>query len=59
MVMIVNGQDIEEISSKLRINQKTVNSNRYRIFRKLGIENDVELTLLAARFGILKEYETI
>jgi two-component system invasion response regulator UvrY len=59
MVMIVNGQDIEEISSKLRINQKTVNSNRYRIFRKLGIENDVELTLLAARFGILKEYKTM
>jgi two-component system invasion response regulator UvrY len=57
MLMIVNGQDIEEISAKLRIHQKTVNSNRYRIFRKLNIQSDVELTLLAARFGILKEYE--
>ncbi len=58
MLMIVNGQEIDEIAVKLGINQKTVNSNRYRIFKKLGISNDVELTLLAARFGILKNHKT-
>jgi two-component system invasion response regulator UvrY len=58
MLMIVNGQEIDEIAVKLGINPKTVNSNRYRIFKKLGISNDVELTLLAARFGILKNHKT-
>ena len=57
MLMIVNGQEVEDISLKLHINQKTVNSYRYRIFKKLGIDSDVALTLLAVRFGILKKHE--
>jgi len=57
MLMIVNGQEVEDISVKLHINQKTVNSYRYRIFKKLGIDSDVALTLLAVRFGILKKHE--
>jgi two-component system invasion response regulator UvrY len=54
MIMIVHGEEIQEISEKLHITQKTVNTYRYRIFKKLGISSNVELTLLAARFGIIK-----
>jgi two-component system invasion response regulator UvrY len=30
-----------------------VNSYRYRIFEKLNVSSDVELTLLAVRYGML------
>ncbi|HAF39804.1 MAG TPA: two-component system response regulator UvrY, partial [Gammaproteobacteria bacterium] len=32
----------------------TVNSYRYRIFEKLDIKNDVELTKLAIQHGLLE-----
>ncbi len=49
MLMITKGQKVQEISEKLCLSPKTVNSYRYRIFEKLGIHSDVELTLLAMR----------
>lgn len=52
-IMIVNCQRVQEISDKLCLSPKTVNSYRYRIFDKLGIESDVELTLLAVRHGLV------
>lgn len=52
-LMIVNCQKVQEISDKLFLSPKTVNSYRYRIFEKLGINSDVELTLLAVRHGML------
>lgn len=63
MIMITRGQKVQEISKKLCLSPKTVNSYRYRIFQKLRIKSDVELTLLAIRFGLLeghpsKEKET-
>ncbi len=53
MIMITNGHKPQEISEKLNLSPKTVNSYRYRIFEKLGIKNDVELTLLAIRYGLV------
>ncbi len=52
-IMIVNCQKVQEISDKLFLSPKTVNSYRYRIFEKLAIKSDVELTLLAVRHGML------
>lgn len=51
--MIVSCNKVQDISDKLCLSPKTVNSYRYRIFEKLGITSDVELTLLAIRHGIL------
>ena len=51
--MIVSCNKVQDISDKLCLSPKTVNSYRYRIFEKLGITSDVELTLLAVRHGIL------
>jgi DNA-binding NarL/FixJ family response regulator len=52
-MMIVNCQKVQEISDKLFLSPKTVNSYRYRIFEKLEIDSDVELALLAVRHGLL------
>lgn len=54
VIMIIGGQTVAEISGILDINRKTINSYRSRSFQKLNIKNDVELTLLAARQGLLE-----
>lgn len=53
MMMITEGQKVQEISDKLCLSPKTVNSYRYRLFDKLGVASDVELTHLAIKHGIL------
>ena len=57
MLMITKGVKVQEIAEQLHLSPKTVNSYRYRIFEKLGIKNDVELTLLAIRHGLISESE--
>lgn len=52
-LMIVGCQKVQEISEKLFLSPKTVNSYRYRIFDKLDIESDVQLTLMAMRHGLV------
>ena len=52
-LMIVNCEKVQSISDKLCLSPKTVNTYRYRIFEKLGITSDVELTLLAVRHGMV------
>ncbi len=53
MMMITSGLKVQEISAKLCLSSKTVNSYRYRLFDKLKIKNDVELTHLAIRHGLV------
>lgn len=52
MLMITRGQKVTEISEQLNLSPKTVNSYRYRMFSKLNISGDVELTHLAIRHGL-------
>jgi two-component system invasion response regulator UvrY len=54
MLMITNGQKAQAIAETLCISPKTVNSYRYRIFAKLDINSDVELTRLAIRLGLFE-----
>ena len=58
MLMITQGQKVQDISKKLCLSPKTVNSYRYRIFDKLNIKSDVELTLLAVRLGLIEGSRT-
>ena len=53
MLMITEGMKVQDIAEKLCLSPKTVNSYRYRIFDKLRVKNDVELTHLAIRYHIL------
>ncbi len=57
MLMITKGVRVQEIAEQLCLSPKTVNSYRYRIFEKLNIKNDVELTLLAIRYGLVESEE--
>jgi len=59
MLMITSGLRVQEISEKLHLSTKTVNSYRYRLFDKLGIRNDVELTHLAMQFDLLDKPSNI
>ena len=55
MLMIVKGETNRGISEKLCLSPKTTSTYRYRLFEKLGVENDVGLTRFAIRHGLIKE----
>lgn len=52
-MLIANGQKVNDIANTFSVSPKTVNSYRYRIFEKLNINSDVELTLLAVKHNFL------
>lgn len=52
-MLIANGQKVQSIADIFCVSPKTVNSYRYRIFEKLDINSDVELTLLAVKYDFL------
>jgi DNA-binding NarL/FixJ family response regulator len=52
-IMVVNCEKVQDIADKLHLSSKTVNSYRYRLFEKLGINSDVELTYLAIKHGLV------
>jgi two-component system invasion response regulator UvrY len=52
-MMITRGVTVQAIAESLHLSAKTVNSYRYRIFNKLKVKNDVALTLLAIRYGVM------
>ncbi|WP_450104008.1 response regulator [Simiduia litorea] len=52
-LMIANGQKPMDIAATFNVSPKTVNTYRYRIFEKLSISSDVELTLLAIKHHVL------
>lgn len=55
MLMITRGEKVPFISKQLHLSSKTVNTYRYRIFSKLGVKSDVELTHLALRYGMIDQ----
>lgn len=59
MTMIVNCQKVQDISDKLCLSPKTVNTYRYRIFDKLGVTSDVEMTVVAMRHGMLDSDQAV
>jgi len=54
-MMTLDGRATQAISDALCLSPKTVSTYRQRIFEKLGVKNDVELTRLAYRFGFIKD----
>jgi two-component system, NarL family, invasion response regulator UvrY len=55
LLQILEGQKNQQISDILSLSPKTVSTYRQRIYEKLDIKNDVELTRLAYRHGILSD----
>jgi two-component system invasion response regulator UvrY len=54
MLMITSGMTVQDISDRLFLSSKTINGYRYRMFEKLGIKNDVELTYLAMKHRVIE-----
>lgn len=54
MLMITSGMTVPDIGERLFLSGKTVNGYRYRMFKKLAIKNDVELTYLALKHRIIE-----
>lgn len=52
--LILQGKSIQEMSDILVISDKTVNTYRYRLYSKLKVKNDVELTRLAVKYNLLE-----
>lgn len=50
VTLILQGKTIKEMAKMLALSDKTVNTYRYRLYDKLQIKNDVELTRLAVKF---------
>lgn len=53
MLMLVQGNKVQDISTQLHLSPKTVSTYRYRLFEKLNVRNDADLTRLAMRHGLL------
>jgi two-component system invasion response regulator UvrY len=54
MMMLIQGQEVNQIAETLSLSPKTVSTYKYRIYDKLDVKNDVELTHLAIRHGIVE-----
>ncbi|HKM16199.1 MAG TPA: response regulator [Marinospirillum sp.] len=52
-MMLVTCQKVHEIADSLFVSPRTINTYRYRIFEKLSVRNDVELTHLAMRHKLV------
>lgn len=53
--MIVDGKSNQDIADMMGIALTTLSTYRGRIYGKLNIDNDVQLTHLAMRFGVAKK----
>jgi len=57
MMQLVRGKKAKEIGEILGLNDKTVATYKYRILEKLELQNEVKLTHMAIRHGILDANE--
>ncbi len=55
-LMLTRGIRVTEIAAKLNLSAKTVNTYRYRMFDKLNVQSDVDLTHLALRHNIIQPF---
>jgi two-component system, NarL family, invasion response regulator UvrY len=57
LLMIAGGGKANHIADQLCLSPKTINSYRYRLFEKLGVDSDVGLAHLAVRHSLLNVQE--
>lgn len=53
LLMLTEGRRVAEIAEVMHLSPKTVATYKYRIFDKLAARNDVEMTRMAVRYGIV------
>jgi len=55
MLMLADGYRLAEIAETMHLSPKTVATYKYRIFEKLNTRNDVAMTRMAMRYGIVPD----
>jgi two-component system invasion response regulator UvrY len=53
LLMVADGHRLADIADRMHLSAKTVATYKYRIFEKLNTRNDVALTRMAMRYGIV------
>jgi two-component system invasion response regulator UvrY len=53
MLMLADGLKIADIAEAMHLSPKTVATYKYRIFEKLDARNDVDMTRMAMRYGVV------
>ena len=53
MLMLVEGRKMSDIAELMHLSPKTVATYKYRIFEKLDTHNDVDMTRMAMRYGVV------
>ena len=53
MIMMVKGEKTRKIGEQLNLSIKTISTYRYRLFDKLKVANEAELTRLALRYDMV------
>lgn len=53
MLMLADGLKIADIAKAMHLSPKTVATYKYRIFEKLDTRNDVDMTRMAMRYGVV------
>lgn len=54
MVLLVRGLEIADIAQQLSLSPKTISTYKARLYEKLMVGNDVELTHMALRHGVVR-----
>jgi two-component system invasion response regulator UvrY len=54
MTLLIKGKSPEAIAELLHVSPKTIYTHRERVQKKLGVSNDVEMTHMAIRYGLLE-----
>jgi len=52
--LLAHGDTVKEVGRKLHLTPKAVDSQKYRIMRKLDIHDRVHLALFAVREGLIE-----
>jgi two-component system invasion response regulator UvrY len=54
MLMLTQGLKPQTISDNLCLSPKTISTYRHRLYEKLGVSNDADLTRMAMNYGIIE-----
>ena len=54
MLMLTRGSRIQAISDSLCLSPKTISTYRHRVYEKLGVSTDADLTRMALNYGIIE-----
>ena len=52
-MLLVQGMRQDAIARRLSLSPKTVNTHKSRLFEKIGVEDNIALARLAARYGLM------